>query len=152
MRRLLLLIPVLILAGAMVLSLESVAASRRPLLVPQHTIGNLTTKANPDVIKAGGTVQLSLTVAGPAGYQPCVPVHFWVDDASGHRAWTEVQFWMCPMYKGPGIIAPGQSATFSFNWPTRSLAPGVYTVHGWFGGGQATASGNIPTVTVQIQQ
>jgi hypothetical protein len=151
-RRFLLLIPVLVLATALVLSFQSVAASRRPLLEPRHTVGNLTTKATPDVVKAGGTVQLSLTVVGPAEYQPCVPVHFWVEDASGHRAWTEVQFWMCPMTKGPGLIAAGQSTTFSFGWPTRSLAPGVYTVHGWFGGGPATASGNIPTVTVEIQR
>jgi hypothetical protein len=59
---------------------------------------------------------------------------------------------MCPTYTGPGHIAAGQSMTFPFSWPTRTLAPGVYTVHGWFGPGPATDSGNIPTVTVEIEK
>jgi hypothetical protein len=119
--------------------------------VPERTVGNMTMKAAPPSVKAGETIRLSLTVTGPAEYSTCRAVRFWADDATGKRAWTEVQFWACLSNTQTATVTDGKRMTFSVDWRTNGIKPGRYTVRGNFGVAEAPPAGNIPPVTIEIR-
>jgi hypothetical protein len=60
------------------------------------------------------------------------------------------------MALGHKVLAAGQTATFTADWPTSStLAPGSYTLHGLFlvvlpKGAGARVSENLAPLTIQI--
>lgn len=130
-------------------TLFALTAQSSPI-VSQRTIGNMTMKATPPTLRTGGTAVLTLSVSGPAQYDACRPLRLWATNGANQRAWTQVQFWMCPVYRGPASIPAGKTQSFSFDWQTRGLAPGVYTIHGWFGQTPSSSVENIPAVSVEI--
>jgi hypothetical protein len=122
------------------------------------TNGNLTVQARPSRLHAGGTVNLTATVTGPADYEAvCVQTaHFWALDASGNQVWAEpVPAIMC-MAIGYRHLAAGETASFQAAWPTSpQLASGSYSIHGLFlfqlpPGAAMRVRENMPPVTVQI--
>jgi hypothetical protein len=120
-------------------------------IVSERTVGDMTMKAAPPSVKAGETIRLTLTVTGPAEYNTCRPVWFWAEDATGKRAWTEVQFWACASNSHTETIPAGKKLTFSVDWMTSGMAPGRYTVRGNFGVAETPPAGNVPPVTIEIR-
>ena len=120
-------------------------------LVSERTAGNMAMRATPPSVKVGEVIRVTLTVTGPATYESCRPVDFWVNDAGGRRAWRLVQFWACASTKA-ATLAAGQTASFGFDVPTTELAPGRYTVHGAFGFPATSAQENIPVVSFETSK
>jgi hypothetical protein len=119
-------------------------------LVSNRTVGNLTMRTAPPSVKVGQVVGLTLTVTGPATYENCRPVDFWVDDEWGQRVWREVQFWACPAIRTQ-TLGPGQKSSFGIDVPTSGLVPGRYSVHGIFGFPATSAHENIPVVSFETR-
>ncbi len=122
------------------------------------TNGPFYAEASPARLAAGGTVHLTLTVTGPIDYEiGCVQtLHIWAEDSQHQQVWQEpVPAVMC-MAIGHKVLAAGQTATFTADWPTSStLAPGSYTLHGLFlvvlpMGAAARVRENLAPLTIQI--
>jgi len=122
------------------------------------TNGPFYAQASPAKLAAGGTVHLTLTVTGPIDYEiGCVQtLHIWAEDSQRQQVWQEpVPAVMC-MAIGHKVLAAGETATFTADWPTSStLAPGSYTLHGLFlvvlpMGAGARVRENLAPLTIQI--
>lgn len=115
-------------------------------------------QASPSQLAAGGTVHLTLTVTGPIDYEVgCVQtLHIWAEDSGRQQVWQEpVPAVMCMAF-GHKVLAAGETAKFTADWPTSSsLAPGSYTLHGLFlvvlpMGAGARVRENLAPLTIQI--
>jgi hypothetical protein len=122
------------------------------------TNGPFQAQATPASLPAGGTVHLTLTVAGPIDYEiGCVQtLHIWAEDSNRQMVWQEpVPAIMCMAF-GHKQLAANETATFTADWPTSSqLAPGAYTLHGLFltvlpMGAGARVRENLPPLSIQI--
>src|SRR5216683_1788024 len=122
------------------------------------TNGPFHAQASPAELAAGGTVHLTLTVTGPIDYEiGCVQtLHIWAEDSRHQQVWAQpVPAVMC-MAIGHTVLAAGETATFTADWPTSStLAPGSYTLHGLFLvvlpiGAAARVRENLAPLTIQI--
>lgn len=123
------------------------------------TIGSLTTSASPEHANAGQTIHVTVTVAGPAGYETgCVEtVHLWAltADAAHTQVWEQpVPEVMCMAIRIQRLEA-GQTASFQVAWPTTGIHSGAYDVHGLFRfalppGAGARVRENLPTVLVTV--
>jgi hypothetical protein len=122
------------------------------------TNGPFYAQASPARLAAGGTVHLTLTVTGPIDYEiGCVQtLHIWAEDSQHQQVWAEpVPAIMCMAY-GHKLLAAGETAIFTADWPTSSkLAPGSYTLQGLFltvlpMGAGARVRQNLPPLTIQI--
>src|SRR5216683_6332268 len=86
------------------------------------TNGPFFAAASPAQLAAGGTVHLTLTVTGPIDYEiGCVQtLHIWAEDSQHQQVWQEpVPAVMC-MAIGHTVLAAGETATFTADWPTSS--------------------------------
>src|SRR5207249_1990054 len=115
-------------------------------------------QATPARLVAGGSVHLTLTVTGPIDYEiGCVQtLHIWAEDSQRQQVWQQpVPEIMC-MAIGHKVLAAGDTATFTADWPTSStLAPGSYTLHGLFlvvlpMGAAARVRENLAPLTIRI--
>jgi hypothetical protein len=122
------------------------------------TNGPFYAQASPARLAAGGTVHLTLTVTGPIDYEiGCVQtLHIWAEDSQHQTVWAQpVPAIMCMAY-GHKLLAAGETATFTADWPTSSkLAAGSYTLQGLFltvlpMGAGARVRQNLPPLTIQI--
>jgi hypothetical protein len=138
------------------------AAGAAPSPTPTGTVsgtnGPFYAEASPARLAAGGTVHLTLIVTGPIDYEiGCVQtLHIWAEDSNRKQVWEQpVPAIMC-MAIGHKLLAAGETATFTADWPTLStLAPGSYTVHGLFlvmlpMGAGARVRENLAPLTIQI--
>lgn len=122
------------------------------------TSGPYHAEASPARLAAGGTVHLSLTVTGPIDYEiGCVQtLHIWAEDSQHQKVWEQPVPAITCMAFGHKVLAAGETANFSADWPTSTdLAPGSYTVHGLFRTLLPTAAfarvtENLPPLTIQI--
>jgi hypothetical protein len=122
------------------------------------TTGNLTVQASPSRLHAGGTVNLTATVTGPADYEAaCVQtVHFWALNTEGAQVWEEPVPAIACMAIGYRHLAAGETASFTAAWPTSpGIAKGSYSIHGLFlfqraPGAVMRVRENLPPVTVEI--
>ncbi len=123
------------------------------------TNGPFVAAATPAHLAAGETVHVSLTVTGPVDYEVgCVQtLHIWAVDGQGTQVWAQpVPAIMCMAY-GHKLLAAGETATFTANWPVSStLAPGSYTVHGLFltvlpRGVATRVRENLPPLTIVVR-
>src|SRR6266851_43720 len=130
------------------------------LLLLTLVVAGCGAQAAPAKRAAGGTVHLTLTVTGPIDYEiGCVQtLHIWAEDSQHQQVWQEpVPAVMC-MAIGHTVLAAGETATFSADWPTSStLAPGSYTLHGLFLvvlpiGAAARVRENLAPLTIQISR
>ena len=122
------------------------------------TNGPFYAEAAPAQLAAGGTVHLTLIVTGPIDYEMgCVQtLHIWVEDSQRRQVWEQpVPEIMC-MAIGHKVLAAGETASFTADWPTSSsLGRGSYTLHGLFRvvlpmGAGARVRENLPPLTIQI--
>ena len=157
MKRLWLLLLALALAGC-----GAQAAGPGPSPTPTDTVsgtnGPFYAEASPARVAAGGTVHLTLTVTGPIDYEiGCVQtLHIWAEDSQRQTVWQQpVPAIMC-MAIGHRVLAAGETASFTADWPTSStLAPGSYTLHGLFlvvlpRGAGARVAENLAPLTIQV--
>jgi len=115
-------------------------------------------EASPAQLAAGGTVHLTLTVTGPIDYEiGCVQtLHIWAEDSQHQQVWEQPVPAIQCMAIGQKVLAAGETATFTEDWPTSSkLAPGAYTLHGLFlvvlpRGAGARVRENLAPLTIQI--
>jgi len=115
-------------------------------------------EASPAQLAAGGTVHLTLTVTGPIDYEiGCVQtLHIWAEDSQRQVVWQQPVPAIQCMALGHKVLAAGETATFTADWPTSSkLAPGAYTLHGLFlvvlpKGAGARVRENLAPLTIQI--
>ncbi len=115
-------------------------------------------EASPAQLAAGGTVHLTLIVTGPIDYEiGCVQtLHIWAEDSQRQEVWQQPVPAIQCMALGHKVLAAGETATFTADWPTSSkLAPGAYTLHGLFlvvlpKGAGARVSENLAPLTIQI--
>ncbi|TMD40228.1 MAG: hypothetical protein E6I88_10190 [Chloroflexi bacterium] len=134
------------------------AADHGPPPSVSGTNGPFHAVASPSRLAAGGTVHLTLTVAGPIQYETaCVQtLQIWTEDARHQQIWAEPVPAIDCMAIAYKTLAAGQTATFTAEWPTSSqLAPGSYSIHGLFltalplGAGMRVRE-NLPTLPIQI--
>jgi len=138
------------------------AAGSSPTPTPTNTVsgtnGPFYAEASPARLAAGGTVHLSLVVTGPIDYEiGCVQtLHIWAEDSQRQTVWQQpVPAIMC-LAIGHKVLAAGETATFTADWPTSStLAPGTYTLHGLFlvvlpSGAGARVRENLTPLAIQI--
>src|SRR5881275_1615924 len=134
------------------------AAPPGPSGTVSGTNGPFAAKARPASLPAGGTVHLTLTVTGPIDYEiGCVQtLHIWAEDSQRQQVWQQpVPEIMC-MAIGHKVLAAGDTATFTADWPTSStLAPASYTLHGLFlvvlpRGAAARVRENLAPLTIRI--
>ena len=100
----------------------------------------------------------TLTVTGPIDYEiGCVQtLHIWAEDSQHQQVWEQPVPAIQCMAFGHKLLAAGEKATFTADWPTSStLAPGSYTLHGLFRvvlpmGAGARVRENLPPLTIQI--
>jgi len=120
--------------------------------------GPFSALASPAHLAAGGTVHLALTVTGPIDYEiGCVQtLHVWAEDSQRKTVWEEPVPAIQCMVLGHKVLAAGETATFTADWPTSAkLAPGSYALHGLFltvlpmGAGSRVRE-NLPPLTIQI--
>ena len=122
------------------------------------TNGPFAAQASPAQLTAGGTVHLTLTVTGPIDYEiGCVQtLHIWAEDSQRQTIWEQPVPAIQCMAFGHKVLAAGEHAAFTADWPTSSkLAPGSYTLHGLFRvvlpmGAGARVRENLPPLTIQI--
>ena len=115
-------------------------------------------QASPARLTAGGNVHLTLTVTGPIDYEiGCVQtLHIWAEDSQHQQVWEQPVPAIQCMAFGHKVLAAGEKATFTADWPTSSsLALGSYTLHGLFRvvlpmGAGARVRENLPPLTIQI--
>src|SRR5205085_5045041 len=130
MHRFTLLLLTLVLAGC-----GAQAADHGPPPSVSGTNGPFYATASPARLAAGGTVHLTLTVTGPIDYEiGCVQtLHIWAEDSQRQQVWQQPAPEIMCMAIGHKVLAAGDTATFTADWPTSStLAPGSYTLHGLF--------------------
>ena len=151
----------LVLAGC---GAQAAGPGASPTPTPTNTVsgtnGPFYAQASPARLAAGGTVHLTLTVTGPIDYEiGCVQtLHIWAEDSHRQQVWQQpVPEIMC-MAIGHKVLAGGDTATFTADWPTSStLAPGTYTVHGLFlvvlpSGAGARVRENLTPLAIQISR
>ena len=134
------------------------AAGPTPSGTVSGTNGPFHAEAAPAQLTAGGTVHLSLVVTGPIDYEiGCVQtLHIWAEDSQQRQVWEQPVPAIQCMALGHKMLAAGQTATFTADWPTSStLARGSYTVHGLFlvmlpMGAAARVRENLPPLAIQI--
>jgi hypothetical protein len=115
-------------------------------------------QATPAELRAGGTVHLTLTVAGPIQYEAaCVQtLHIWAENSQHQQVWSEPEPMIQCMAIAHKTLAAGETATFTADWPTSSqLAAGSYSLHGLFltvlpPGAAMRVRENLPPLTIQI--
>jgi len=159
MKRLSMLLLALVLAGC---GGRVAGPGSSPTPSPTDTVsetnGPFYAEASPARLAAGGTVHLTLTVTGPIDYEiGCVQtLHIWAEDSQRQQVWQQpVPEIMC-MAIGHKVLAAGDTATFTADWPTSSaLAPGSYTLHGLFlvvlpRGAAARVRENLAPLTIRI--
>ncbi len=155
MKRLWLLLSVVVLAGC---GAQAAGPGPSPSGIVSGTNGPFYAVATPAQLAAGGTVHLALTVTGPIDYEVgCVQtLHIWAEDSQHQQVWQEpVPPVMCMAF-GHKLLAAGETATFSADWPTSSkLAPGSYSLHGLFlvmlpPGAAARVRENLAPLPIQI--
>jgi hypothetical protein len=153
MERIWLLFVALIVAGC-----GAHAAGPGPSGTVSGTNGPFQAQATPASLPAGGTVHLMLSVTGPIDYEiGCVQtLHIWAEDSQRKTVWEQpVPAIMCMAF-GHKLLAAGDTAAFTADWPTSSqLAPGTYTLHGLFRtvlpmGAGARVRENLPSLSIQI--
>ncbi len=122
--------------------------------------GSFHAEASPARLTAGGTVHLTLTVAGPIDYEVgCVQtLRIWAEDSQHQQVWAQpVPELMCMAY-GHKVLGTGETATFAADWPTsKDLAAGSYTIHGLFltvlpPGAGARVRENLPVLAVELSR
>ncbi len=161
MKRLWMLLLALVLAGC---GAQAAGPGSSPTPNPTNTVsgtnGPFHAEASPARLAAGGTVRLTLTVTGPIDYEiGCVQtLHIWAEDSQRQTVWQQpVPAIMC-MAIGHKVLAAGETATFTADWPTSStLAPSTYTLHGLFlvvlpGGAGARVRENLTPLAIQISR
>ena len=149
----------LVLAGC---GAQAAGSGASPTPTPTNTVsgtnGPFYAEASPARLAAGGTVRLTLTVTGPIDYEiGCVQtLHIWAEDSHRQQVWQQpVPEIMC-MAIGNKVLAGGDTATFTADWPTSStLAPASYTLHGLFlvvlpMGAAARVRENLAPLTIRI--
>ncbi len=159
MKRLAMLLLALVLAAC---GARAAGPGSSPTPTPTDTVsgtnGPFYAEAAPAQLAAGGTVHLTLTVTGPIDYEiGCVQtLHIWAEDSQRQQVWQQpVPEIMC-MAIGHRVLAAGDTATFTADWPTSStLAPGSYTLHGLFlvvlpMGAAARVRENLAPLTIRI--
>ncbi len=155
MKRFWLLLVTLAVAGC---GAQAAGPGPSPTGTVSGTNGPFYAEASPAKLAAGGTVHLTLTVTGPIDYEiGCVQtLHIWAEDSQRHQVWQEpVPAVMC-MAIGHRVLAAGETATFTADWPTSTtLAPGFYTLHGLFlvvlpMGAAARVRENLAPLRIQI--
>jgi hypothetical protein len=122
------------------------------------TNGPFYAEASPSQLAAGGMVHLTLIVSGPIDYEVgCVQsLHIWAEDSQHKQVWEQPVPAIQCMAFGHKLLADGEKATLTADWPTASkLAPGSYTLHGLFRvvlpiGAGARVRENLPPLTIQI--
>ncbi len=149
----------LVLAGC---GARAAGPGSSPTPSPSDTVsgtnGPFYTEASPARLAAGGTVHLTLTVTGPIDYEiGCVQtLHIWAEDSQRQTIWQEPVPEIQCMALGHKVLAAGDTATFTADWPTSStLAPASYTLHGLFlvvlpRGAAARVRENLAPLTIQI--
>jgi len=159
MKRLAMLLLALVLAGC---GARAAGPGSSPTPSPSHTVsgtnGPFYTEASPARLAAGGTVHLTLTVTGPIDYEiGCVQtLHIWAEDSQRQTIWQEPVPEIQCMALGHKVLASGDTATFTADWPTSStLAPASYTLHGLFlvvlpRGAAARVRENLAPLTIRI--
>ncbi len=159
MRRAWLLLVILVLAACGGRAVDPGALpSPTPTGTVSGTNGPFYAQASPARLTAGGTVHLTLSVTGPIDYQiGCVQtLHIWAEDSQDQQVWQQPMPAIMCMALGHKVLAPGQTATFTADWPTsRKLAPGSYSLHGLFlvvlpMGAGARVRENLAPLTIQI--
>ena len=157
MKRLWLLLLALALAGC-----GAQAAGPGPSPTPTDTVsgtnGPFYAEASPARLAAGGNVHLTLTVTGPIDYEiGCVQtLHIWAEDSQRQTVWQQPMPAIMCMAIGHRVLAAGETASFTADWPTSStLAPGSYTLHGLFlvvlpRGAGARVAENLAPLTIQV--
>jgi len=159
MKRLAMLLLALVLAAC---GARAAGPGSSPTPTPTDTVsgtnGPFYAEASPARLAAGGTVHLTLRVTGPIDYEiGCVQtLHIWAEDSKRQRVWQQpVPEIMC-MAIGHRVLASGETAKFTADWPTSStLAPGSYTLHGLFlvvlpRGAGARVAENLAPLTIRI--
>src|SRR5467141_2125430 len=134
------------------------AAGPGPSGTVSGTNGPFQAQAAPASLPAGGTVHLSLTVTGPIDYEiGCVQtLHIWAEDSQRQTVWQQPMPAIMCMAIGHRVLAAGETASFTADWPTSStLAPGSYTLHGLFlvvlpRGAGARVAENLAPLTIQV--
>src|SRR5207244_11990584 len=122
------------------------------------TNGPFYAQATPARLAAGANVHLLLTVTGPIDYEiGCVQtLHIWAEDSQHQQVWEQPVPAIQCMAFGHKVLAAGEKATFTADWPTSSsLALGSYTLHGLSRvvlpmGAGARVRENLPPLTIQI--
>jgi len=159
MKRLSMLLLALVLAGC---GGRVAGPGSSPTPSPTDTVsetnGPFYTEASPARLAAGGTVHLTLTVTGPIDYEiGCVQtLHIWAEDSQRQTIWQEPVPEIQCMALGHKVLASGDTATFTADWPTSStLAPASYTLHGLFlvvlpRGAAARVRENLAPLTIRI--
>ena len=159
MKRLSMLLLALVLAGC---GGRVAGPGSSPTPSPTDTVsetnGPFYAEASPARLAAGGTVHLTLTVTGPIDYEiGCVQtLHIWAEDSQRQTIWQEPVPEIQCMALGHKVLASGDTATFTADWPTSStLAPASYTLHGLFlvvlpMGAAARVRENLAPLTIQI--
>ncbi|MDQ6712514.1 MAG: hypothetical protein M3Z28_04925 [Candidatus Dormibacteraeota bacterium] len=159
MRRAWLLLVILVLAACGGRAVDPGALpSPTPTGTVSGTNGPFYAQASPARLTAGGTVHLTLTVSGPIDYQiGCVQtLHIWAEDSQHQQVWQQPVPAIVCMALGHKVLAAGETATFTADWPTSSkLAPGPYSLHGLFLvvlpiGSGARVRENLAPLTIQI--
>lgn len=120
--------------------------------------GDLTVTARPAHVQAGQTINLTVSLMGPADYDAgCVrTVRIWALNSAGLQVWQESQPELQCFALSYQHLAGGQTATFPDSWTVASGTPaGSYTIHGLFMfhlpiGAGARVRENLPPVTVTV--
>lgn len=154
MHRIWLLLPAVLLSGC-----GALAAGPAGSGTVSATNGPFYAEAAPAQLAAGGSVHLTLIVTGPIDYEiGCVQtLHIWAEDSQHTQVWEQPVPAIQCMAFGHKLLAAGEKATFTADWPTTSkLAPGSYTLHGLFRvvlpmGAGSRVRENLPPLTIQIQ-
>jgi hypothetical protein len=155
MKRIWLLLLTLAIAGC---GAQAAGPGSSPTGTVSGVNGPFYAEASPAQLTAGSTVHLTLTVTGPIDYEiGCVQtLHIWAEDSQHQQVWQEpVPAVMCMAF-GHKVLAAGETATFTADWPTSTkLAPGSYALHGLLlvvlpRGAGARVRENLAPLTIQI--
>jgi hypothetical protein len=141
-----------VVAGLLVLDLSR----QQPVSVARASSGNLTVEANPRSVRIGEDIVFKLTVTGPATYDSCDSVVFWLTNSEGRKVGATGSSCPPPL---PELrtVAPGQRMTFARTFGTTGAVAGTYQVHGTFlqsviGPGQYLPPENLPVLTVEFRK
>jgi len=127
---------------------------RSAMVTSKATQGQLTLGASPDRIGAGGAVQITLIIRGPAQVISSCQVpnpEIWAVSPSNTRI-PLTHASLCQS-GGEADVGEGESLTESVYWATSSdLAPGLYSIHGKLSGFPVPlfSDENLPVIAVQI--